>query len=1533
MDMKQRKAGSMLIVCACLVLACVFLVDPAQAILPDNLTVNVGDVTGDGQSDNAVLTKRSLRAPGYRVWSYDGLNYTQVAVPEVRTYRGYIDSDTDVMVNAWVDENNLIDINLNEGRHHTARLTDLSVDLSGPDGTADPGTGNVEVTRSVDRVSPTASGYVIPKYTMSKLRVGVDICNDMYVAKGSSIAAAVGLCEQRINDTDYFYARDMGLAWEITEVVVRVGGDPPSWKDFWAGNDGITPYNFNTKLRFKAPGGGGSAGRVYSATVDFPNSHSATLGSTSPYSRSLGHEVAHGLGVGHYSDVNDTMSGSESALGVGTIQKCIEELHLASEVSAPEIIYGAELAPYAMWDAANTTQDQSVTVDLFENDYDGNGDSISLTYVDSVSDEGGTISVVSGGTVTYTPPASYLGVDRFRYHVSDSGGLTNRTGVAKIYVRNSDLATHLILDETDGMTAHDFGPYQADGILGGDTTPFSTGSQTGVIGYALENLVDSSKNAYVQVDVGDPLTDSLSASCWVKFNTAPLSDAAILSKGGAVIRGRVDNIRGGWAISVDDGKFYFACKLQTDSEYEGHLADLKATSNVQTGVWYHLAMTMDRQNNLLRAWINNSEVTNTIAGTTIPDGLIENYYPLTLFNCSRDDASLACVLDDVRIYNKVLTPSEVSSLYAASDEIPAGAPNPASGITEWLVGAEQSWMPGKPSDYPEFDVYLGTSESAVTNATTVSAEYIGRQTATTLTPSTSPGTTYYWRIDEVKADSTVIPGYVWNFSTTNQNLFSPVLINPSMEDEVVEPANSVNDIEGWYDGDSYTATLWEGDPEVPATPYGDNWAQLGNDKWAYQQIGYYAENQTLDVSGLIGNKANATYRGIYVDIYVGGDPLGAADNTMLSTIGAVQITTSGLIKPSIAELETSEFNVQLSTGIGYTVGAPMWLEIRQEGAAGKGLFDNIEIIDPDANQPPAFDSDPITKSDATEYQAYSSSIANDASDPENDTLTFSKVSGPLWLTVAGDGTLSGTPDYPDTGQNIWTVRVTDSEGGIDDAQLEINVINTNDAPNAIDDEVSTTQDTEVVIGVLVNDDDYDNDPLTIDSFTQGSDGTVTDNLDGTLTYTPDAGFYGTDSFTYTVTDGNGGYGTATVDVTVNEVVPFLHWAFDEGTGSTAGDSSGNGNDGSISGATWTTQGRDGDALVFDGVQNNVLLSLTESTWSEFSVAFWARTDTVSQDLYSGLFNNNSSGNDFQIDLSGGSPSSYRYSGTTMTTVSTEWIHLAVTFDGAGSRMFVNGSFIGTQPDLTNVFGQIQVGVNRNGQNGFAGVIDDVLVYEAALSDQAIADLYNSYPPLTDTTAPAAPTGLDATAGDGSVDLDWADNSEGDLASYTVYRSTTSGSGYSAIAQGVSNSNYTDNTVTNDTTYYYVVTAVDTSSNESNTSSEVSATPQSQTTEMYVNSIVMGSRNAGPNYWGQATVHIKDDTGANVSGATVYGTWSGAYSGSVSGTTAADGTLFFETADKVKNGGTFTFTVTDVTVSGKTYNATLNVETSDSITVP
>ncbi|MBN1788388.1 MAG: PASTA domain-containing protein [Sedimentisphaerales bacterium] len=95
----------------------------------------------------------------------------------------------------------------------------------------------------------------------------------------------------------------------------------------------------------------------------------------------------------------------------------------------------------------------------------------------------------------------------------------------------------------------------------------------------------------------------------------------------------------------------------------------------------------------------------------------------------------------------------------------------------------------------------------------------------------------------------------------------------------------------------------------------------------------------------------------------------------------------------------------------------------------------------------------------------------------------------------------------------------------------------------------------------------------------------------------------------------------------------------------------------------------------------------------------------------------------------------------------------------------------------------------------------------------------------DTTPPDAPTGLTATGGSLTVSLDWNDNSEGDLAGYNVYRSTTSGSGYTQINSSlVTTSDYSDNSVTGGITYYYVVTALDTASNESGNSNEDSATP-------------------------------------------------------------------------------------------------------------
>jgi hypothetical protein len=96
-------------------------------------------------------------------------------------------------------------------------------------------------------------------------------------------------------------------------------------------------------------------------------------------------------------------------------------------------------------------------------------------------------------------------------------------------------------------------------------------------------------------------------------------------------------------------------------------------------------------------------------------------------------------------------------------------------------------------------------------------------------------------------------------------------------------------------------------------------------------------------------------------------------------------------------------------------------------------------------------------------------------------------------------------------------------------------------------------------------------------------------------------------------------------------------------------------------------------------------------------------------------------------------------------------------------------------------------------------------------------------------APAAPTGLAATAGNGSASLNWNDNSEIDMNGYNVYRSTTQGSAYVKLNSSLlTSSDYLDNGLTNGMTYYYVVTAVDDANNESGYSNEANAVPAYQT---------------------------------------------------------------------------------------------------------
>ncbi|WP_157265103.1 hypothetical protein [Paenibacillus oryzisoli] len=101
------------------------------------------------------------------------------------------------------------------------------------------------------------------------------------------------------------------------------------------------------------------------------------------------------------------------------------------------------------------------------------------------------------------------------------------------------------------------------------------------------------------------------------------------------------------------------------------------------------------------------------------------------------------------------------------------------------------------------------------------------------------------------------------------------------------------------------------------------------------------------------------------------------------------------------------------------------------------------------------------------------------------------------------------------------------------------------------------------------------------------------------------------------------------------------------------------------------------------------------------------------------------------------------------------------------------------------------------------------------------DFFNNSP----VTLPSIPTNLTATYGNATVPLSWS--AATDATSYNVKRATTAGGPYTTIATGLTGTTYVDNAVTNGTTYYYVVTALNAGSESAN-SNEASATPTAPT---------------------------------------------------------------------------------------------------------
>jgi concanavalin A-like lectin/glucanase superfamily protein/galactose oxidase-like protein/Big-like domain-containing protein len=192
------------------------------------------------------------------------------------------------------------------------------------------------------------------------------------------------------------------------------------------------------------------------------------------------------------------------------------------------------------------------------------------------------------------------------------------------------------------------------------------------------------------------------------------------------------------------------------------------------------------------------------------------------------------------------------------------------------------------------------------------------------------------------------------------------------------------------------------------------------------------------------------------------------------------------------------------------------------------------------------------------------------------------------------------------------------------------------------------------------------------------------------------------------------------------------YAFNEGSGTTTSDRSGNGNTGTLSGATWSTAGRTGAALSFDGVNDrvNVNDSASVDLAGGMTLQAWVYPTALSS-WRTVLLKERSGGLVYALyandDVS--TPAAYvrvgsvdvRVAGISPLPLNT-WTHLAATYDGAILRLYVNGQQVGSQARTGAI--QVSTGLLRLGGNAvwgewFAGRIDDVRIYNRPLTANEI----------------------------------------------------------------------------------------------------------------------------------------------------------------------------------------------------------------------
>ena len=747
--------------------------------------------------------------------------------------------------------------------------------------------------------------------------------------------------------------------------------------------------------------------------------------------------------------------------------------------------------PVATDEAVTTAEDSAVVVAVLAGDSDPDGDPLSVTAVSDPAN--GSAVIEADGTVTYTPDANFSGTDTFTYSISDGRGGTATAAVAVTVTEVNDPPV-----ATDEARETDEDTPATVTVLDGDSDPD-----------------------------GDPLT--------VTAVSAPANGTAAINPDGTVTYTPAPDFAGAdsFTYTISDGRGGEATATVTITVRPvadpPTATDDTATTDEDTAVTVAVAANdTDPDGDLDPGTVQVTTGPGRGSAAVNPDGSI-TYTPDAHSNGV--DSFVYRVCDSGGRCDEATVTVTVNPL-----------PDPPAAAGDATVTAEDTAVtldPRQNDSDPDGDPLTVTAVSDPANGT---AAVNGDGTVTyTPDPDFAGTDTFTYTVDDGNGGQATATVTV---TVTEVNDPPVAADDTTATDEEVPVTVAVlgndTDPDDGLDPDSVAVTAGPNNGTTAVNPDGsvtytpaDDFA--GTDSFRYRvcDVAGACDEATVTVTvanqpdpPVAGDDAATTPEDTAVRVTVGANDSDPDDDLDPATVaivtapanGAATVNGDGTItytpNPDFAGTDTFTYRV-----------------CDRAGACDQATV--TVTVDPVAD-PPAAAGD--TAGTAEDTAVTLDPRVND-SDPDGDPLTVASVSDPANGTAAlnGDGTVTYTPDANFSGVDTFTYQVCDGTGRCASATVTVTVTEVNDPPLAADDAAGTAEDSAVTLDPRANDSDPDGDPLTVTALSDPANGTAVLNGDGTVTYTPDADFAGTDTFTYTVSDGRGGETTGTVTITVSEV--------------------------------------------------------------------------------------------------------------------------------------------------------------------------------------------------------------------------------------------------------------------------------------------------------------------------------------------------------------------------------------------------------------